>query len=113
MTSPSTRRSMNPHAEPRESPTRTMRRQKQLPCTLALEFAFPLLLNLRRGRPDWLMAKRCPRDAVNGSSYRTQDLHAQCLLPGEYVSRGYRFCMAMSTVRKVRWLGEQVTANWR
>src|SRR6266403_147528 len=50
-----------------------------------------LLLNLRRGRPDWLTAKRCPKDVLHGSSYRTQDLHAQCLLPGEYVSRGYCF----------------------
>src|SRR6266446_8022987 len=61
-----------------------------------------LLLNLRRGRPDWLTAKRCPKDVLHGSSYRTQDLHAQCLLPGEYVSRGYCFDAVPSTVRKAR-----------
>src|SRR5216684_2732232 len=35
-------------------------------------------------------------------SYRTQDLHAQSLLPGEYVSRGYGFDAVPSTVRKAR-----------
>src|SRR5260370_34234309 len=40
-----------------------------------IRICITLLLNLRRGRPDWLTAKGCTKDVVHRSSDRTPDLH--------------------------------------